>query len=78
MARIVIEGRDKLLMALTGEHGGWQVVKLSEADKKTLRQAVVVLEKAAELWYRANELDEDFCDNPYALAEIEIQCALDD
>jgi len=79
MARIVVEGKDKLLMALAPEFGNvLKVVKLSKSDKDTLRQAIAILEKAAELWYEANDLDEDsITDNPYAVAEVETRTALE-
>ena len=79
MAHIAIEGRDNLLAAFCPQYAtDYREVKLSQADKDILQKAIVVLEHAAELWYKAEELDEDsIIDNPYAVAEIEVRCALD-
>jgi len=75
MARLIVVGRDKLLKTF-----GFKTiaqVKFSKNDVKVIKEAIDIMEKAALLWYKAEGLDEDsIVDNPFAVAEIELNNAL--
>ena len=81
MAKIITLGKEPLLESF-GYNFRYKAVKLSQIDVKTLKFAIVVLDKAADLEAQILGHDDasrpDLGDNQYRIAELELRAVLEE